>query len=106
MVSKTIGALHLGSSTLPLGVGNVDRFSMHFGARPVLRSCFSLIFRMEDAFVLWIGGSVEIPDLTSLPEINDEPVFDGYRKGGYLSCQMAGQIRENGQKAVSKCDEG
>jgi len=27
-------------------------------------------------------GSVEIPDLLSLPEIHDEPVFDGYRKGG------------------------
>jgi hypothetical protein len=27
-------------------------------------------------------GSVEIPDLTSLPEILDEPVFDGYRKRG------------------------
>jgi hypothetical protein len=30
-------------------------------------------------------GSVEIPDLTSLPEIHDEPVFDGYRKGGCRS---------------------
>ena len=29
-----------------------------------------------------IFGSVEIPDLTSLPEIHDEPVFDRYRKGG------------------------
>jgi len=27
-------------------------------------------------------GSVEIPDLTLTPEIHDEPVFDGYRKGG------------------------
>jgi hypothetical protein len=45
-------------------------------------------------------GSVEIPDLTPLPEIHDEPVFHGYRKGGYLSCQMAGQIRENGLKTV------
>jgi hypothetical protein len=34
MVSKTIGALHLGSSTLPLGVGNVDRFFMHSGVDP------------------------------------------------------------------------
>jgi hypothetical protein len=46
------------------------------------------------------NGTVEIPDLTLLPEIHDEPVFDGYRKGGYLSCQTAGQIRENGQKTV------
>ena len=30
-------------------------------------------------------GSVEIPDLTSIPEIHDEPVFDGYRKGGCRS---------------------
>ena len=45
-------------------------------------------------------GSVEIPDLTSLPEIHGEPVFHGYHKGGYLSCQMVGQIRENGQKTV------
>ena len=30
-------------------------------------------------------GSVEIPDLTSIPEIRDEPVFDGYRKGGCRS---------------------
>jgi len=45
---------------------------------------------------------VEIPDLTSLPEIHGEPVFHGYRKAGYLSCQMAGQIRENGQKTVLK----
>jgi hypothetical protein len=29
-------------------------------------------------------GSVEIPDLTSILEIRDEPVFDGYRKGGCL----------------------
>jgi hypothetical protein len=55
-----------------------------------------------DRFFLFLifFGSVEIPDLTSLPEIHDEPVFDGYRKGGCLSCQMAGQIRENGQKTV------
>jgi hypothetical protein len=30
-------------------------------------------------------GSVEIPDITSIPEIRDEPVFDGYRKGGCRS---------------------
>ena len=30
-------------------------------------------------------GSVEIPDLTSLPEILDKLVFDGYRKGGCRS---------------------
>ena len=45
-------------------------------------------------------GSVKIPELTSLPEILNEPVFDRYRKGGYLSCSKAGQIRENGQKTV------
>jgi hypothetical protein len=32
-----------------------------------------------------LNGSVEIPDLTSKPEIHDEPVFDGYRKGGCRS---------------------
>gem|GEM_PF-1526474 len=57
MVSKTIGALHLGSSTLPLGVGNIDRFSIHFGTLPAFQSCFSLILRRQDAFVLWMGIS-------------------------------------------------
>jgi hypothetical protein len=32
-----------------------------------------------------IFGSVEIPDLTSLPDSHDEPVFDGYHKGGCRS---------------------
>jgi len=32
-----------------------------------------------------IFGSGEIPDLTSLPEIHDEPVSDGYHKGGCRS---------------------
>jgi hypothetical protein len=54
----------------------------------------------DDTKGLKIIGSVEIPDLTSLPEIHGEPVFHGYHKGGYLSCQMAGQIRENVQKTV------
>jgi hypothetical protein len=30
-------------------------------------------------------GSVGISNLTSLPETHDEPVFDGYRKGGCRS---------------------
>jgi len=40
-----------------------------------------------DRFFLFLifFGSVEIPDLTSLPETHDEPVFDGYRKGGCRS---------------------
>jgi len=37
-------------------------------------------------------GSVEIPDLTSKPEINDEPVFDGYPKGG---CRSGGDQLED-----------
>jgi len=35
-------------------------------------------------------GSVEIPDLTSLPEIHDEPVFNGYRKEGVTRNQRIG----------------
>ncbi|MCX6691686.1 MAG: hypothetical protein NTW33_06435, partial [Methanoregula sp.] len=34
--------------------------------------------------------SAEIPDLTSLPEFHDEPVFDGYRKGG---CRIGGNSK-------------
>jgi hypothetical protein len=33
------------------------------------------------------NGSVEIPDLISLPKIHDEPVFDEYRMGG---CRVGG----------------
>jgi hypothetical protein len=36
-------------------------------------------------FMITYFGSVEIPNLTSLPEIHDEPVFNGYRKGGCRS---------------------
>jgi hypothetical protein len=43
------------------------------------------------------GGSVEIPDLASLPEIHDEPVFDGYRKGG---CSLLG--RDGGHEKIPK----
>jgi len=39
----------------------------------------------------WASG--EIPDLKSLPEIHDEPVFDGYRKGGCRS--GGGKVPEN-----------
>jgi hypothetical protein len=42
-----------------------------------------------------IFGSVEIPDLTSIPEIHDEPVFDGYRKGGVTRDRLAGVTGEN-----------
>ncbi len=42
-------------------------------------------------------GSVEIPDLTSLLEIHDEPVFDGYRKGG---CSLLG--RDGGHEKIPK----
>jgi hypothetical protein len=41
-------------------------------------------------------GSVEIPDLTSLPEIHGEPVFHGYRKGGCRS--GGGEAPENVMK--------
>jgi len=42
-------------------------------------------------------GSVEIPDLTSIPEIHDEPVFDGYRKGG---CRSGGDQLEDFLKEI------
>jgi hypothetical protein len=42
-------------------------------------------------------GPVEIPDLPSLPEIHDEPVFDGYCKGG---CSLLG--RDGGHKKIPK----
>jgi hypothetical protein len=48
-------------------------------------------------------GSVEIPDLTSIPEIHDEPVFDGYRKGGVTSDLRAGVTGENCQKTIFEC---
>jgi len=44
-----------------------------------------------------LHGPVEIPDLTSLPEIHDEPVFDGYCKGG---CSLLG--RASGHKKIPK----
>jgi len=40
-------------------------------------------------------GSVEIPDLTSIPEILDEPVFDGYRKGGFSPL-----VRDGGHEKI------
>jgi len=46
---------------------------------------------------LLINGSVEILDLTSLPEIHDEPVFDGYRKGG---CSPL--VRDDGHEKILK----
>jgi hypothetical protein len=45
-------------------------------------------------------GSVEIPDLTSIPEIRDEPVFDGYRKGGVTRNRRGGVTGENCQKTI------
>ena len=47
-----------------------------------------------------LNGSVEIPDLTSKPEIHDEPVFDGYRKGGVTRDRQAGVTGENCQKTI------
>ena len=40
-------------------------------------------------------GSVEIPDLTSIPEILDEPVFDGYREGGFSPL-----VRDGGHEKI------
>ena len=47
---------------------------------------------------------VEIPDLTLIPEIHDEPVFDGYRKGGVTRDRQAGVTGENCQKTIFDCD--
>jgi len=51
-------------------------------------------------------GSVEIPDLTSIPEIHDEPVFDGYRKGGCLLSPKDGGLVKMVVRPFSECDEG
>ena len=51
-------------------------------------------------------GSVEIPDLTSIPEIRDEPVFDGYRKGGCLLSPKDGGLVKMVVGPFSECDEG
>ena len=51
-------------------------------------------------------GSVEIPDLTSIPEIRDEPVFDGYRKGGCLLSPKDGGLVKIVVRPFSECDEG
>jgi hypothetical protein len=40
-------------------------------------------------------GSVEIPDLTLIPEIHDEPVFDGYREGGFSPL-----VRDGGHEKI------
>jgi len=45
-------------------------------------------------------GSVEIPDLTSIPETRDEPVFDGYHKGGVTRNRRGGVTGENCQKTI------
>ena len=50
-------------------------------------------------------GSVEIPDLTSIPEIHDEPVFDGYRKGGF-SPLVRDSEHEKIPKGSSLCRSG
>jgi len=50
-------------------------------------------------------GSVEIPDLTSLPEIHDEPVFDGCRKGGCSPLEKDGG-HEKIPKVSSLCRSG
>ena len=51
-------------------------------------------------------GSVEIPDLTSIPEIRDEPVFDGYRKGGCLLSPRDGGLVKIVVRPFSECNEG
>jgi hypothetical protein len=48
---------------------------------------------------------VEIPDLTSIPEIHDEPVFDGYRKGGFSPLVRDGE-HEKIPKVSSLCRSG
>ena len=40
-------------------------------------------------------GSLEIPDLTSIPEILDEPVFDGYREVGFSPL-----VRDGGHEKI------
>ena len=51
-------------------------------------------------------GSVEIPDLTSLPEIHDEPVFEGYRKRGFSPLVRDGGLVKMVIRPFSECDEG
>jgi len=51
-------------------------------------------------------GSVEIPDLTALSEIHDEPFFDGYRKGGCLLSPKDGGLVKMVIRPFSDCDEG
>jgi len=63
------------------------RFGLHFPGMTL--SSFCLIVQplaLQGLFKrIRKKGSVEIPDLTLIPEIHDEPVFDGYRKGGCRS---------------------
>jgi len=51
-------------------------------------------------------GSLEIPDLTSIPEIRDEPVFDGYRKGECSPLGRDGGLVKMVIRPFSECDEG
>jgi hypothetical protein len=51
-------------------------------------------------------GSVEIPDLTSIPEIHDEPVFEGYRKGGCLLSPKDGGLVKMVVRPFFKCRGG
>jgi len=51
-------------------------------------------------------GSVEIPDLTSLPEIHDEPVFDGYRKGDMCRARWQDRFEKRVIRPSLKCRSG
>jgi hypothetical protein len=55
------------------------------------------LYHVIEGYLYEQFGSGEIPDLTSLPEIHDEPVFEGYRKGG---CSPLG--RDGGHEKIPK----
>jgi hypothetical protein len=51
-------------------------------------------------------GSVEIPDLTSLPEIHDEPVLIDITRGDICHARWQDRFEKTVIGLFSKCDEG